>query len=140
MRDTSTLAELEGIPAGSRPLWTRLVDEELMPVHDLFRQVREYHEAISQRANWRASGQSGGEIDPTLARGLVEASQRLLGTLTEETPTRTRRLVQAAVRYFLIEDDADADLDSILGLDDDADVINAVLRHLGHDDWQVPVP
>jgi hypothetical protein len=49
-------------------------------------------------------------------------------------------MVQAAVRYFLIEDDADGDLDSILGLDDDADVMNAVLRHLGYDDWQVPVP
>jgi hypothetical protein len=140
MRDTSTLAGLEGIPAASRPLWIRLVDEELMPVHDLFRQVREYHTAISQRATWRAAGHGGGEIDPTLARALVEASQRLLGTLTEQTPTRTRRLVQAAVRYFLIEDDADADLDSILGLDDDADVINAVLRHLGYEDWQVPVP
>lgn len=31
----------------------------------------------------------------------------------------------------------DADLDSILGLDDDAEVINAVLRHLGLAEWQV---
>jgi hypothetical protein len=134
-------SKIEGIPAAAKPLWDRLIDEELVPVHDLFRQVREYQAALSQRTSWRAAGSEGsGDIDPTLARALVDASQRLLGTLTEDTPDGTRRLVQAAVRYFIIEDDADGDLDSILGLDDDAEVMNAVLRHLGYDDWQVHVP
>jgi hypothetical protein len=45
--------------------------------------------------------------------------------------------VQAAVRYLVIEDDATNDLGSILGLDDDAEVMNAVLRRLGRESWQV---
>ena len=36
--------------------------------------------------------------------------------------------------------DADGDLDSILGLDDDAEVLNAVLLKLGHGSWVVAIP
>jgi hypothetical protein len=72
MRDISPLANLEGIPAASRPLGGRLVDEELVPVHELFRQVREYQAALARRIDWRAPRAEGsGEIDPTLARALV---------------------------------------------------------------------
>lgn len=40
--------------------------------------------------------------------------------------------VQAAVIYFISADDASPDLESILGFDDDAQVVNAVCCHLGH--------
>lgn len=131
----SELAELEGIPNASKDLWRKLVSEELRPVHELFKEVRSYQHAISQRSTVQDA-----EVDPTLAKALAEASLRLLGTLNESSPENTRRLVQAAVRYFIIEDDADSDLDSILGLDDDAEVMNAVLKKLGHDKWIVEVP
>jgi hypothetical protein len=132
---TAELAGLEGIPAASKALWTQLVGEELKPVHELFKEVRAYQLAIQQRSQWNDA-----DVDPTLANALSEASLRLLGTLSETSPESTRRLVQAAVRYFVIEEDADSDLDSILGLDDDAEVLNAVLRKLGHDSWVVDVP
>ena len=127
-------ADLDGIPEASKPLWTDLLAEELRPVHELFKEVRTYQQAITQRSQWKDS-----DVDPTLANNLAEASLRLLGTLKDDSPESTRRLVQAAVRYFVIEEDADSDLDSILGLDDDAEVLNAVLRKLGHSDWQVEV-
>lgn len=126
---------IEGIPEAAQPLWTRLLDEKLVPVHELFRQIRDYQQTIAQRSHWRDA-----DVDPKLAGALADASLKLLSTLNEATPDTTRRLVQAAVRYFVIEDDADSDLDSILGLDDDAEVLNAVLRHLGHDGWVVEVP
>ena len=44
------------------------------------------------------------------------------------------------MRYFLREDDGDADLDSVLGFDDDAEVMNAVVTHLGHGEWLIEVP
>lgn len=125
--------QVNGIPQAARVLWDRLMAETLLPVHELFGEVKDYQQAIHQRS----SDDEG--VDPALAENLVRASMRLLGTLNDATPESTRRVVQAAVRYFIIEDDADSDLDSILGLDDDAEVINAVLRHLGHDDWVVEV-
>ena len=131
----SELAELEGIPDASKELWVKLVAEDLRPVHELFKDVKSYQQSISQRSTVEDA-----EVEPTLAKSLAEASLRLLGTLNEKTPETTRRLVQAAVRYFIIEDDADSDLDSILGLDDDAEVMNAVLKKLGHDKWLVDVP
>ena len=129
---SENLTDLEGIPDGARELWTKLVAEDLRPVHELFKEVRDYQQAIAQRSQWRDA-----DVDPTLANALVDASLKLLSTLKEETPEPTRRAVQAAVRYFVIEDDADSDLDSILGLDDDAEVLNAVLSHLGHTQWIV---
>lgn len=133
MSETST--EIDGIPDAAQPLWTRLMDESLLPVHELFRQVHEYRQAIAQRSQWNDA-----DVDQKLANALVEVSLRLLGTLGDDGPEERRRWVQAAIRYFVIEEDADGDLDSILGLDDDAEVINAVLRHLGHEGWTVEVP
>ena len=132
---TTELANLDGIPDASKELWTKLVNEDLKPVHELFKEVRGYQQTIQQRSQWRDA-----DVDPTLANSLSQVSLRLLGTLSENSPEATRRLVQAAVRYFVIEEDADSDLNSILGLDDDAEVINAVLKKLGLDDWVVEVP
>jgi uncharacterized membrane protein YkvA (DUF1232 family) len=131
----SELADLAGVPDAARELWTKLVAEQLRPVHELFKEVKDYQQAIAQRSSMQDA-----EVDPTLARELVSTSLRLLGTLNDETPESTRRLIQAAVRYFIIEEDADSDLDSILGLDDDAEVMNAVLKVLGHDRWIVDIP
>ena len=128
------IAELEGIPGAARELWQRLVVEPLIPVHKLFAEVRAYQQTIAKRAR------EDEDIDPKLGQALCEASIRLLGTLKDDTPEPTRRMVQAAVRYFVIEDDADSDLGSILGLDDDAEVLNAVLERLGYKDWLVKIP
>ena len=125
--------DVAGIPQAALGLWQRLMAEALIPVHELFGQVKDYQKSIHQRS----SDDEG--VDPALAENLIRASMRLLGTLNDATPEATRQVIQAAVRYFVIEDDADSDLDSILGLDDDAEVVNAVLRHLGHDDWVVDV-
>jgi len=129
------LPDLDGVPDAARPLWKQLVTEPLRPVHELFAEVRAYQTALARRAN-----RQGDDVDPTLATALADAALRLLGSLGEQSPESTRRAVQAAVRYFVIEDDADGDLDSILGLDDDAEVMNAVLRQLGHADWAVAIP
>ena len=57
---------------------------------------------------------------------------KLLSSVKDDTPDAERLAIQAAVRYFVLEDDAESDLNSVIGLDDDAEVVNAVLRHLGH--------
>jgi hypothetical protein len=97
--------------------------------------VKTYQQAIAQRSTVRNAN-----VDPTLGNDLADASMKLLTTIKEDTEPARRKAIQAAVRYFVIEDDADSDLDSILGLDDDAEVLNAVLKHLGHNDWLVDIP
>ncbi len=128
------LKNLDGIPEASMELWTKLLKEAVRPVHELVKEVKSYQQAIAQRSSVRNAN-----VDPTLGNALVDASMKLLTTLKDDTPSERRLAIQAAVRYFVIEDDADSDLDSILGLDDDAEVLNAVLKHLGHDDWVVEV-
>lgn len=128
------LKNLDGIPDDSKELWTRLIGEDIRPVHELVKEVKTYQQAIAQRSTVRNA-----DIDPALANALVDASMKLLTTIKDSMPRERRLAIQAAVRYFVIEDDAEGDLDSILGLDDDAEVLNAVLKHLGHDDWLVEV-
>lgn len=131
---SDALKNLDGIPAASMELWTKLLDEDLKPVHELVKEVKTYQHAIAQRSTVRNA-----DVDPTLANALADASMKLLTTIKDDSTEERRRAIQAAVRYFVIEDDADSDLDSILGLDDDAEVLNAVLKHLGHDAWLVEV-
>ncbi len=120
------------IPKAARPLWEELMQQPLMPLHDLYQQLSAYEKELNERRRSRDP-----DVDATLARELMVACRQLLDTLSEETPEDTRHMVQAAVRYFIIEDDAEASLNSILGLDDDAEVVNAVLTRLGYLDWLV---
>jgi uncharacterized membrane protein YkvA (DUF1232 family) len=132
MNDPITFADLEGIPEAAKPLWRKLVVEKPRPVTELTKQVRDYLRTLARRSDWHDEN-----IDPKLARALVDTALKLLATVQADTAEPTRCLVQAAVRYLVIEDDAQSDLGSILGLDDDAEVMNAVLRHLGRESWQV---
>jgi uncharacterized membrane protein YkvA (DUF1232 family) len=47
--------------------------------------------------------------------------------------------VQAAVEYYVFPEDGDGDFDSVSGLDDDAEVINAALFVLGQDDDTIEI-
>lgn len=44
-----------------------------------------------------------------------------------------RAAVVGAVRYFVESEDAEDDLDSVIGLDDDAEVVNYVIQQTGLD-------
>lgn len=133
MADSGAFSDLEGIPDEAREIWQKLLAEQLVPVADLRAEVRDYQKAISAKARW------SDDVDPSLAGRLAEASLKLLHTIDDKSPEEQRRLVQAAVRYFVLQEDAESDLDSVLGLDDDVEVLNAVLKHLGRDDWLIRI-
>lgn len=133
MTNADELIDLPGIPYEARELWTRLLAEEPMPLASLRSELNDYNQSIVRKT--RVSE----DIDPTLARALVQAARRMLDLVDAGTPEETRRLIQAAVRYFILEEDAESDLDTVLGLDDDAAVMNAVARHIGKDDWVVDI-
>ena len=50
---------------------------------------------------------------------------------------RDQRLIVGAARYFVADDDAEPDTQSILGLDDDLAVFNHVATQIGEPDLRI---
>jgi hypothetical protein len=71
-------------------------------------------------------------VDLPGAQALARQCQRLIDRW-ESFPLPDRPLAHAAVRYFVSWHDVEHDFD-IGGLDDDKQIINAVLLHLGMQD------
>ncbi|MEQ9498738.1 MAG: hypothetical protein RIT81_17805 [Deltaproteobacteria bacterium] len=84
----------------------------------------------------RAEQASGDLIDRPLARLIADGLLRLLGADLDEDQ---RRAVQLACDYFISDEDAESDLTSPLGFEDDAEVFNAVAAVLGFDDAVIPL-
>lgn len=51
-----------------------------------------------------------------------------------------RAQIRGAVEYFLLTDDAEDDMENVLGFDDDARVVNTVLDRIGHPEFAVKLP
>lgn len=75
-------------------------------------------------------------IDISVAEQIAERLTILLSEITS-FPENKRRLVVGAARYFILDRDAQDDLSSILGFDDDLIVLNYVLTELGRQDLKV---
>ncbi len=79
-------------------------------------------------------------IDLETATLLNSVCHRLLDRLAAGDSEDHRRMVQAAVRYFLLDDDAESDLHSPIGFDDDAQVVRAVAAAVGAADLLAGLP
>ena len=75
-------------------------------------------------------------LDVTMAERIAKLLMELLGKI-ESYPQPKQRLIVGASRYFVRSQDAQADLSSLLGFDDDAAVLNFVLVELGHGDLRI---
>ena len=75
-------------------------------------------------------------LDVALAEKIAKLLKDLLGNI-EKYPKPKQRLIVGASRYFVRSHDAQADLSSLLGFDDDAAVLNYVLVELGHDELRI---
>ncbi len=74
--------------------------------------------------------------------GLGERIAEVLHALIEGAETYTakeRALLRGAIRYFTQHDDEIADLQSPTGMDDDAEVLNAVSAFLGRNDLVITI-
>lgn len=116
-----------GIPKLARAVFERLMAEPLRDPDDLRREVGLYVNMLASAA------QDDPSVDHELGRDIGRACDGLLAALGDATPEHARRQIQAAVRYFVTEEDGDSDLE-IGGLDEDAAVVNAVAVHLGRSD------
>jgi hypothetical protein len=75
-------------------------------------------------------------FDSHTANNVAVGCQALLRRLEAEPSPRAHEAVQAAVEYFLMERDAEPD-HSIIGFDDDLEVLTATARALG---WPLDPP
>ncbi len=121
----------DGIPKEAADLWQQLLAQELVDWGTLRRQVQQYRDRIEEKAKEREF------LDLPTATAITDVLLRLLDSADETTPDDDRQLIQAAVSYFITEHDAEGDFESITGFDDDAEVVNAVLRQLGHQGWLI---
>jgi hypothetical protein len=108
-----------------------LLDEPLAPVEELRREVEEY------TAHIREVAFDSEFIDGELGEAIGRCCLALLDGLGQPPQSTEHQLVQVACRYFALEEDTYADLGSLLGFDDDVEVLNVVLRILGREDLLV---
>ncbi len=101
----------------------RLFDEPLLESDTLARQLAEYvgRVKLAAGAHSLADWHTGLELADS-AHALLRRWPSL--------DHRGRRLVQVAIRYLVLEDDGDSDLDSPFGFDDDREVMEAIERAL----------
>jgi hypothetical protein len=95
------------------------------------RQAVDGHLATAERA-----AADSAFVDVGLARHIAGACHALLDSWPTLAPAN-RQLVQAACRYFADPDDDEDDFDSIIGFEDDAELLNHVVAALGRDDLTV---
>lgn len=115
----------EGVPAEARERFVELLREPLMAPERLLQEVEECVGVV------RRVVMEGAPLDVPFVEELAVRARGLVGRAGPGAPEEVRRLVQAAVRYFVLADDAEGDLVSLLGFDDDARVLEAVERRLG---------
>jgi hypothetical protein len=70
-------------------------------------------------------------LDVELAAAIANGCHRLVDTIAPPVTEDHRRLVQAAVLYFVLDEDVEGDTTSLIGLDDDRLVVDAVCDELG---------
>ena len=126
------MTAIPGIPPESRASFKAHHDAPPVPADALRAELGAYARDLAKRTT------DNDMVDASLGQDLTRVCTGLIDR-TEEADENTRRLVQGAVRYFIDEDDAEPDRDSMWGLDDDRAVCNAVARHLGYDDLVLAV-
>jgi hypothetical protein len=128
----SQILQMPGVPESSKQLLLRLLQEDLIPVEALKSAVESYRKVI------RDAARKNGKANAKLGDQIAHALQSLLARVNETTGESNLSIIQAAVRYFVIQNDGSGhDLESEDGLYDDARVVNAVLRYFGRDDLMI---
>jgi uncharacterized membrane protein YkvA (DUF1232 family) len=124
---------LRAVPAEARDTVNELLRQPRLGIDALRRQVREHTADYLEAARER-------DLDTRLAQQIERRCIALLESIRSKgVPAWQRRIVQAAVEYYVFPEDGDGDFDSVSGLDDDAEVINAALFVLGQDDDTIEI-
>ncbi len=115
------------LPEETRTSYAAFLKGRPMTRELLIAKVRRYLDAICQASDEDQHLDIATSSD--LGRGLLR--------LLRDCPDETLLHAQAATYYFVESDDAEPDLDSARGFEDDASVFNAVCRHVGLPEHQI---
>ncbi|PIE16029.1 MAG: hypothetical protein CSA66_07795 [Proteobacteria bacterium] len=128
----SHILRMPGVPEHSKLLLKQLLAEDLIPSAAMPHIVESYRRVIHD------AHRRGGRANKVIGDKIANALQALLRSIDERTSEQDLHIIQAAVRYFVIQDDGEVnDLATELGLNDDAHLVNAVLRYFGRDDLMI---
>ena len=109
----------------TRRIAEQLYEESLVPVPVLSDELQQYTET---RGRHPANAEF---VDDGLADRITALCWKLIEAMPEKPDERQHRLTQLAVNYFVLAEDAHDDNHSLVGLDDDLEVVTAVIRELG---------
>lgn len=129
----ASLAEL--LPSDLNALIQPLLTGALVPVDELRRQVVGYRAALRSAAQ----SQAWPDMDFELGDRCGVACEDLLDRVGAWPEPWQHRLLQVAVRYYVLSEDEEDDLESLVGFDDDAMVLNACARALGLEAAVIPL-
>lgn len=113
--------------AKTRRIAEQLSEESLVSVSVLSSELQEYIEELDSHSS------SGGMVDDGTAKRIASLCWKLLDALPPKPDERQHRLTQLAINYFVLAEDAHDDNHSLIGFDDDLEVVVAVVRELGLD-------
>src|SRR5689334_13527183 len=113
---------IDALPPAARRAFAAVYPSEPATQETLSNRIRDYTAEIGDAARRNEF------VDVTLSSAIVERLVRLLSEW-DALAASERAIVHAAVEYYLLRDDAEDDLDSVLGFEDDARVLNACLHH-----------
>ena len=122
---TVTDMQLSQFDSTTRRIVEQLNEESLVPVKVLSDELQEYVDGLDAHAA------NAGLEDAGIARRISSLCWKLLDALPAEPDEHQHRLTQLAVNYFVLAEDAHDDNHSLIGFDDDLQVVVAVIRELG---------
>lgn len=121
----------DGIPAQAAASFLRLMQFPLEEQREMMAAVDRHVAGLSGK------GVGPGVVDFSTAQRVARSLKSLLSYNLHSTEELHQRWIQAATRYFFLEDDGAPDTRSVIGFDDDAEVLNAVAEALDRADLLV---
>ena len=119
---------LSHLDSGTRRIVEQLAGEVLVPVQVLSDELQQYVEELDGHSS------NEGFFDDGTARRIAALCWKLLDALPAEPDERQHRLTQLAINYFVLAEDAHDDNHSLMGFEDDLQVVTAIIHELdlGH--------
>lgn len=115
-----------------REVFETLLEQEPRPLGEL------RDEVVAYLMHVRRAAEKSNVVDLEMAEAIGDAARALIRHFrSRRDDEEAQRLIHAAVLYFILEDDAEDDLASVIGFDDDAEVISAVAVVLDRPDLTV---
>lgn len=126
--ETPITRVLDAAPPAIANLLRQFLDDPLRDVSELRNDINSYLQKLSD------INEESEFLDLALARRVAAQCVALLDGLGPDSSQEAQQLVQVAVSYFVKDDDAEGDTDSLIGFDDDAEVVELVAREIGRED------